>query len=215
MKATCSEYGEPLNFFLNEGESSALVHYQSKEQAMHAKTGLDKTLLNGLCISTDFASDSDIKAFIDACNNAHSDSSVPTFGPLEGVDSTGAASPSSLLYPEDCAPSCTPRTGPVSPVTQVASDNPPIERPPIQRPPIQRPSIERPVSLASEEVKLSAWEGPPIDIPKSQVSQLWPAGDFNSLLGYNAPTPTTPDADDWSHISSSPSLTKFLPGGLF
>ena len=168
---------------------------------MHAKTGLDKTLLNGLCISTDFASDSDIKAFIDACNNAPSDSSVTTFGLLKVVDSTGLTSPSSLLYPEDCAPSCTPRTGPVSPVTQVASvDNPPIERP---------------VSLASEEVKLSAWEGPPIDIPKSQVSQLWPVGDFNSLLGYNAPTPTTPDADDWSHISSSPSLTKFLPGGLF
>lgn len=202
MKATCSEYGEPLSFFLNEAESSALVHYQSKEQAMHAKTGLDKTLLNGLCISTDFASDSDIKAFIDACNNAPSDSSAPTFGPLEGVNSTGVTSPSSLLYPEDCVPSCTPGTGPVSPVTQVSSvDNPPIERP---------------VSLASEEVKLSAWEGPPIDIPKSQVSQLWPVGEFNSLLhGYNAPTPTTPDADDWSHISSSPSLTKFLPGGLF
>lgn len=180
-----------------------MVRYQSKEQAMHAKTGLDKTLLNGLCVTTDFASDSDIKTFCGACNNpnAPSPNSVPTFGPLEGVDSSGVTSPSSLLYSEDSAPSYTAGTGPVSPITQVANvDNPPIERP---------------VGPASEEVKLSTWEGPPLDIPKSQVSQLWPVGDFNSMLGYNAPTPTTPDADEWNHMSSSPSLAKFLPGGLF
>lgn len=170
---------------------------------MHAKTGLDKTLLNGLCVTTDFASNGDIERFFEAykSHNAPSPNLVPTFGPLEGVDSTCVVSPSSLLYPEDIVSSRAPGTGPVSPVTQVANgDNPPTERP---------------VALPSEEVKLSAWEGPPIDIPKSQVSQLWPVGDFNSLMGYNAPTPTTPDTDEWSHISSSPSLAKFLPGGLF
>lgn len=168
---------------------------------MHAKTGLDKTLLNGLCVSTDFASDVDIERFFDGCGTHSSPNSAPTFGPLEGVDSTGVVSPSSLLYQEDSVSSRTPGPKPVSPVTQVANSN--------------NPPTERPVGLASEEGQPSKWDGPPIDIPKSQVSQLWSMGDYNSLMGYNTATPTTPDAEEWNHISSSPSLTKFLPGGLF
>ena len=168
---------------------------------MHAKTGLDKTLLNGLCVSTDFASDVDIERFFDSCSGRNSPSSVPTFGPLEGVEPTGVVSPSALLYPEDSVSSHTPGHTPVSPITQVANGN--------------NPPTELPVGLTSEEGQPSKWDGPPIDIPKSQVSQLWSTGDYNSLIGYNTATPTTPDAEEWNHISSSPSLTKFLPGGLF
>ena len=62
--------------------------------------------------------------------------------------------------------------------------------------------------------KPSKWNGPPIQIPRSEVGQLWSKGS-SSIVNFTAPTPTTPDGEDWSHISSSPSLSKFLPDGLF
>ena len=65
-----------------------------------------------------------------------------------------------------------------------------------------------------DNMSTSKWSGPPLSIPKSEVAQLWSMGNFDTLMNYSAPTPTTPEADDWNYISSSP-LTKFLPGGLF
>jgi hypothetical protein len=182
LKSVCSEYGEIQSFFFNDTKHTALACFLNKEKAAYAKTGLDKTVLNGVTIASDFATDEDIGKFFSEMNSPR------VLSPNSLSDFISSKGEYQVLK------SSTEQPWPRSQTT--AKDNHNL------------------LAQSHDSMPNSKWTGPPLSIPKSEVGQLWSVGNFDSLINYSAPTPTTPEPEEWNYISSSP-LTKFLPGGLF
>ena len=65
LRDVCNEFGMLQSVALSRASETAVVQYPSKEQAMQAKTGLDKSpVICGVNVMVDFASETEVSSFL-------------------------------------------------------------------------------------------------------------------------------------------------------
>ena len=95
LKDVCSEYGSLQTCLINPASECALVHYNDQEEAIQAKTGLDKhPSICGINVMADFAAEADISYFYEQLSFAKGEGEVvpPPAPPRMGTAEEGTPS---------------------------------------------------------------------------------------------------------------------------
>lgn len=207
LRDVCSECGVIQSCVINSALESALIHYNSSDEAILAKTGLDKNpTICGVDVTSDFASESDIAIFLEQLSIPKDETGVVAAGGLNMPSALGEVAQSWFSGPLD-------RDGPTLPSSSFPSahsstaDEGPNKAPPKWDDP--------PTPFSNDPSTMTGMSG--ATTTAMSDNSLWSNGSF--LPGLPTPwcnsfTHGNQEGEDHSAISGSPSMSTFLPNGL-
>ena len=201
----CSEFGAIQTCIINPVMESALIHYSTCDEAIQAKSGLDKNpTICGVNITSDFATNADIGTFFEQLTTPSEDASVSATGRLNMPSALAETTPSwftdSLGEERTLSP-------PSSTAHTSAADEGHNSAPPKWDDP--------PYPFNCDTTPMASMSGATTATTGNR--SLWSDGSF--LPGLPTPwrnnfTQGNHESEDPNTITGSPSLSTFLPNGL-
>ena len=202
LRDVCSECGVFQSCMINPALEIALIRYNSCDEAILSKTGLDKNpTICGVDVTSDFAADTDIATFFEQLKE---EAGMAAAGGLNMPSALGEVAQSWYSGPLD-------RDGPTLPPSSLPSAHTTDEGPnkaPLKWDDPPTPFSSNPSTMAGMSGATTTAVGD---------NSLWSNGGF--LPGLPTPwcnnfTHGNQDGEDHSAISGSPSMSTFLPNGL-